>query len=1560
MTEIALRQYENEIDHLIEEARYVEALAHTRHILRQHPRYINAYYLMGRIMLEADQPELAIDLFQRTLYADPEHLMARIGLTLAHQRLDKLNAAIWNLERAIELDPGNADLVDELRQLYGRRDGVEPDRIPLNRAALARLYIRGNRPGRAVEELRALLEAQPTRNDLRLALAEAYWRNDQIVQAADLCQRLLDDMRYCLKANLLLGALWVDSGQEEGQLYLKRAEELDPENVLANEIFGSASPLKPREITLERLAYRPGELDIDTQAKWFQKLEQTSVIVGIPEMMPEMTGAEARLVDITAGLEAQIEIPDWLRELGPEEGEAGWMAGIGAEAGAPETSAEVSIPEWLETKEAAEAIAGEATPDWLSSLAPEEAAPPVKEELEAAEALPDWLSELKPEEAAPEAELDWLQALGVGTATVEEVPLPEEGIPDWLREIRKPGIEAEAEAQPAAEELPGWLQELQPPMPAAETAESPEEEEIPEWLKPSAEAAEPFLATEEGELPDWLTSFQVEEVGTAETAEAAPEAAAEALPDWLSELEAAEAPERHEEIPTTEEIPDWLSALQPAAEITSEAEPIEKELLEWLADIEPEVEEVPATEEEAALPEWLMAGETSPVIEEAPTAEGFFGWETFGAEAAEVEAPAAEAPVEEELLEWEQLAEQAEAGAIEAPTAEGDFLSGDEALAWLESLTAGKEEELRAQAEAEAQARVAEILGRKPEAEAKPQIVAPETTPEATIEEAPAAEGFFGWETFGAEAAEVEAPAAEAPVEEELLEWEQLAEQVEAGAIEAPTAEGDFLSGDEALAWLESLTAGKEEELRAQAEAEAQARVAEILGRKPEAEAKPQIVAPEATVEEAPVIEEPFGWETFGAEAAEIEAPAEEVPVEEELLEWERLAEQIEEGAIEAPTAEGDFLSGDEALAWLESLAAGKEEELRAQAEAEAQARVAEILGHKPEAEAKPQIVAPEATPKATPEATPEATIEEAPAAEGFFGWETFGAEAAEVKATAEELPAGERLAEQMETGVIEVPTAEGDFLSGDEALAWLESLTAGKEEELRAQAEAEAQARVAEILGRKPEPKRARPVSPIEKPAPAAAEGPAPAKAEAALPVAEGEFLSGDEALAWLESLTAGKEEELRARAEAEAQARVAEILGRTPKPAPAPETAVPTPPVTAPTPPAEEVVAKEAVTEEVVPVAEGEFLSGDEALAWLESLAAGKEEELRARAEAEAQARVAEILGRTPKPAPAPETAVPTPPVTAPTPPAEEVVAKEAVTEEVVPVAEGEFLSGDEALAWLESLAAGKEEELRARAEAEAQARVAEILGRTPKPAPAPETAVPTPPVTAPTPPAEEVVAKEAVTEEVVPVAEGEFLSGDEALAWLESLAAGKEEELRARAEAETQARVAEILGRKPEPAPAPAPVEAPKPKITPPKAPVVEAVAEAPTPKAATPKPAAEAPAPKAVVTAPPAEAKGAAPDLATLRKAVARDESDHGSRLALARELWRTGATEEALTHYAYLIQAQAHIQDIVADLQQAAAENPQDATLLQTLGDAYMVEGLVDQALKVYERAMAIL
>ena len=1179
MPEIALRQYESEINHLIEEARYLEALAHTRHILSQHPHYVGAYYLLGKTMLEADQPELAIDMFQRALYADPEHLMARIGLTLAHQRLDNLDAAIWNLERAIELNPGDADLIDELRQLYGRRDGFEPERVPLNRAGLARLYMRGNRPGRAVEELRALLAENPQRLDLRLALAEAYWRDDQIVQAADVCQTLLDKAQYCLKANLLLGALWIDSGQEEGQTYLNRAQEIDLENTLATEMFGAVSPLKPREVSIERLKYKPDALGVDQQAKWFRKLEAASVTVSPAIMQPELTESEARLVDITAGLEAQIEIPDWLRELGDEEeGALSWMADISAEAeaGKPEAEpiAEGQMPDWLRTEEVEGMTAAEELPDWLRSAEPGEAIAEaagegwgLEEEIGVSEAegaleegVPDWLNELAPAASASDVSEedvsgtdipDWLQALQPAAPVAEEMPLPEEGVPDWLSELKPPSEAVEAVEEPApevapSEEMPDWLQSLQPAAPAEEGAAAVTAEEaapgtdIPDWMEDFAgvgASAEETLATAEGALPDWLTEFQPAETQI-EEAPVAEEMEAGGVPDWLSEFQPVEA--QIEEAPGAEEmetegLPDWLNEFQPAAGL--ETETVEEDLLDWLDEIP--AEEAAVTAGEIAPAELMLGEEVTELLEEelapataeTPAAEGFFGWEAFGEEITEVETAHL---VEEEV------------DAV-APVAEGETLSGDDALAWLESLAVGKEEELRTQAEAETQARVAEILGHKP-AKPEPAVEAPQPV----MEETPAAEDIFGLETLDEEIEEAEAAPVE--LEEGEFDWESLAEQLE--ETEGPVSEvAPVAEGADALAWLESLDEVEAEEFFTEAEIEA-------------AEPEPPVEASVESLEAAPGTEGFFGWEAFGEEITE----------------------------IAAPVAEGDFMSGDDALAWLESLAAGKEEELRAQAEVETQARVAEILGHRPE----PKPIEPEPVVEEIP-----LVAEKAASTEGFFGWEAFGEEITEVETAPaiEESVAGE--AESVTEVVAEVGVesaaesgAEGGLLSGDDALAWLSSLAAGKEEELRAQAEAATQARVAEILGRRPEvraeaPTVAEPVSaePIEAPSePSVAAVSVAAGTAVEVPVAEGDVMSGDDALAWLSSLAAGKEEELRAQAEAATQARVAEILGRKPesKVAAPEEPAVPEAPV-APEVPAPVVAKAPAPVVEVPePVAE------------------------------------------------------------------------------------------------------------------------------------------------------------------------------------------------------------------------------------------------------------------------------------------------------------------------------------------------------------------------------------
>ena len=393
--------------------------------------------------------------------------------------------------------------------------------------------------------------------------------------------------------------------------------------------------------------------------------------------------------------------------------------------------------------------------------------------------------------------------------------------------------------------------------------------------------------------------------------------------------------------------------------------------------------------------------------------------DAFGEEITEVESPLEEiAPADEGDLDWEALAEELGAGGEAAiaeatPSVEGDLLSGDDALAWLESLTTGKEDELRAQAEVEAQARVDEILGRKPATAptAEPVVEAPAVEP--VVE----AEGAFGWDAFGEEITEVEpAPEEGALSVEGMSDWETLAEELsEPGdAIETepiswaqmPTGEDDLLSGDDALAWLESLTLGKEEELRAQAEIESRARVDEILGRKP-------AVPAESTVDEVPVVERTeietenaltieeipsdegaFGWDAFGEEITEVvDTPSREAvpalegtPSEESTLDWEVVAEELSDEAAPVetvPTAEGDLLSGDDALAWLESLTLGKEEELRAQTEIEAQARVNEILGRKPEApipselaESEPASIAEEPAIAQTPMLQPAEVLE--------------------------------------------------------------------------------------------------------------------------------------------------------------------------------------------------------------------------------------------------------------------------------------------------------------------------------------------------------------------------------------------------------------------------------------------------------------------------------------------------------------------------------------------------------------------------------------------------------
>ncbi len=1277
MPEISLLAYESQINQSIDQARYLEALAHTRHILSQYPRYVGAYYLLGKTMFEADLPDLATDMFRRALSADPEHLMSRIGLGLAHERRGDLNAAIWNLERALELDPGNSDIAEELRRMYGRRDAVEPEYVPQTRAGLARLYLRGHRFGRAVEELQTLLADDAARPDLLTALAEAHWRDSQLVQAAEVCQEILDKMPYNLKANLLLGTLWVNSGQEEGWLYLNRAEEVDLENRLADELFGADSLLEPREVELDRLVYDPDAIDVDRSSTWFRRLEAASITVGISEAPPEMTDSEVRLVDITAGLESQIEIPDWLRELGaPEveegEGELGWMAEIafeepagparleevpteeaavgsdwepvvapeieeGLEQPPPEEVGE-GIPDWatelMPPEAGVEEGEAEGVPEWLrggaseEEAAADEAVADLEALLESSSEVPEWLAGLALEEEADVAtteeegaDLDWLRQLGI-----EEAPDVEEAGPAWPEESRLAFVEEEPEAGVEAESRDEGLDWL------TESLAEVEAEGIDEEVLPA------------DEMPDWLADLRPpDEVGEMAKPEAGKLTLAEEIPDWLTDLAPSETEAGVEEFELPEEgMPEWLAQLQedagePVPAEATVAEPtlaaaldeLEEEAIEeipdWLRDFDTEgtvtVEAGPTSDVED-MPDWLRELEPEGMMPEVPVPP---------THEEDVEPPVAAEPTT--VVEPE--AAEATLEVPEVTPEEAGVLSGEDALAWLESLAAGHEDELRAQAEVASAARVDEILGRRREEppttvvgeELRSELMElgePEETPAVLAGEEAA---ISGDETL----AWLESLAAEPAPSETLIESPQPATEEIAAAIEAPEEEGELLSGDDALAWFASLTAGKEEELRAQAEAESAARVDEILGRRrrlPAEEAEATVIEP--TVPEEGLVElaaEPEVLEAADelleeAKASVIEptVPEEDLVAEPEVLEAaDELLQEAEAAVIEPAVAEADLAeaapepgvleAADELLQEVETAAiepSVAEEDL---AEAALEPEAMEAADELPE-EAEATVIEPTVVEEDLAEAALESEVTEAAAEQLLEEAEAVVVEPPGVEEQAFESGLAEAAGELLEEAAapLETPDEEGGLLSGDEALAWLESLTVGKEEALRAQAEAESAARVDEILGRRRAPLVEMP--PVE-PAPAEAgmpESEAPPEPEAVIePPAEAveEKATAEPGAEPETAFEAGAPSYFGWSAFGEEPTEVAEA---------APE------PVTEPLP--EEVVSEDMVAEErELPSAP----SGEDALAWLEGLAPEKEASLRAQVEGEPAVGVA-----------------------------------------------------------------------------------------------------------------------------------------------------------------------------------------------------------------------------------------------------------------------------------------------------------------------------------------------
>ncbi len=954
MARISLRQYNREIEKLIDRGQVDEAIIHCKHILNSYPKHLDTYRLLGKAFLETQQFAEASDILQRTLSVIPDDFISHIGMSIIREEEHNLDAAIWHMERAFEIQPSNSTIQDEIRRLYGKRDNYPPPKVRVTRGGLARMYARGNLFYQAISEIRSILAEDPHRPDLQVLLARMYYLSSQKIEATEICGELIAKYPYCLEANFILSQILPGTSRaEDAKIYRQRVCALDPYYAHTTAENQNSGDVPDNAVGVERLDYRGGA----APSSWNQGLPQDTSASSSPQISAWVPAENEPLSPEQAAGVAAVsgQIPDWMAQ-------AGWAAATG--------EAEETLPVYDEGSivhpSDAQELAPAEIPDWLQSLAP----PDQKKETDAAAdiAFEDIFSNMdtenppveiaKPEKAkaipttgilrtsdsllppetgsAPPSEAPvWVSSSprpeAVEPASSAVIPAPpamlskdvegpailrpaptssslaeEEAVPEWLQEIPKDGAAID---ELASEGIPEWLQQEAPEFSEAAPATIEAQLPVPE---PPAEK-EVVLAGPEmvDEVPEWLESLGEEEIVAPPQAveQAAPQVEAETpsieqMPDWLQEQEESalgkpqsSAPQA---APSTDDLPDWLlmdedeAAASEAASVEAEEGLLPAEMPDWIREMAPTEEEKPAVQpfkEDITHP--VPSPLTNPVVAGEEHRDETEAWLAEIVDQHNAEAKTLIAAPEERLKppsDWTPM-QETPSEEIVFPTPE---VIPSAALSDGDAALAWLES-LAAQHGAEEEALI--------------------TRPEERLSEAPA------WVKEEASQPVVTAPLAEETLTAELAETPEI-EPLEPTAAETLTAEApqvepaeasavpDLSDGDAALAWLESLAAqhGAEEEALITRPEE---RLSEAPAWVKEQASQPVVTAPlaeetpTAELAETPEIEplEPTAAETLTAEAPQVE-PA------------------------EAP-AVPDLSDGDAALAWLESLAAqhGAEEE---------------------------------------------------------------------------------------------------------------------------------------------------------------------------------------------------------------------------------------------------------------------------------------------------------------------------------------------------------------------------------------------------------------------------------------------------------------------------------------------------------------------------------------------------------------------------------------------------------------------------------------------------------
>ncbi len=258
MAQITLRDYLQETEDAISTNRIENALANCQYILAYFPESLEAQRLLGEIYLAQGRLEEAQQAFDWILTNDPENVIAYCNRALVSERLGDNDTALDCYQQAYELSRGNSQIREQFNQLSAK---VGQQGFMFSRAGLARLYMRGDLLSQAIQEWESVLAATPDRLDARIGLLETYWHAAHYEQVAQLATQILQSVSGCLKARLLLAHVTAAKDLSQAQEQLRQAAVMDPDQVMAHDLFADLLAKQPGDPFLNLLQKAPVTLN---------------------------------------------------------------------------------------------------------------------------------------------------------------------------------------------------------------------------------------------------------------------------------------------------------------------------------------------------------------------------------------------------------------------------------------------------------------------------------------------------------------------------------------------------------------------------------------------------------------------------------------------------------------------------------------------------------------------------------------------------------------------------------------------------------------------------------------------------------------------------------------------------------------------------------------------------------------------------------------------------------------------------------------------------------------------------------------------------------------------------------------------------------------------------------------------------------------------------------------------------------------------------------------------------------------------------------------------------